>query len=222
MDALLDALLNAIIADDAESVVSDLARDPALALARMREDRLIESIHWLYVGDTPLHLAAAALHAGIVEALLKAGAKVDAVNRRGASPLHYACDPRPAGGVWNPPEQERIIDLLVAAGAPVDLAGAGGVTPLHRAVRARSPRAVLRLCAAGANVGLRLKKGGSTPLHLAVSQTGAGGTSGTVSEQLEIIATLLAHGASPNRPDGRGISPLGLARTDAIRAALQS
>ena len=54
--------------------------------------------HWLYVGDTPLHLAAASLRGRAARLLLRHGGDPNATNRRRATPLHYACDPRPQSG----------------------------------------------------------------------------------------------------------------------------
>src|SRR5689334_25164374 len=140
----------------------------------MEEDLLVPGVHWLYRGDTPLHLAAAALRYDAARALLAAGAPVNAVNRRGAAALHYACDPRPLSSRWDPDTQRRLVELLVSAGATVDRPDRGGVTPLHRAVRARSPAAVAALLSAGADPHAATRKAGSTPLHLAVAPTGAG------------------------------------------------
>jgi ankyrin repeat protein len=145
----------------------------------MDEDVFVAELpHQLYRGDTPPHLAAAGLHHDAAHALLAVGAPVDAVNRRGATALHYACDPRPLSPTWDPAVQRQIIDLLVSAGATVDHPDRGGVTPLYRAVRARSPAAVAALLAAGADPRAATGKAGSTPLHLAVAPTGASGTAG--------------------------------------------
>lgn len=184
-------MFDAIGRGDVAAALAQLAADPTLASVRATKDRFFDGLHWLYVGDTPLHLAAAALLPRVVEALLAAGSDVAAVNRRGATALHYACDPRPHGaGVWDPARQVRVIDLLAGAGAPVSLPDAGGATPLHRAVRARGVAAVQCLLSHGADVNARLKKGGSTPMHLALTGSGAGGTAGTADEQQQIIAAL--------------------------------
>ena len=181
-----------------------------MSKVRVDKDYLVESIpHWLYVGDTPLHLAAAALRRVPAELLLANGADVNAENRRGATPLLYACDPRPkSGGVWNPEGQSELILLLVQHGAKIDHADRGGASALHRAVRARSPAAVRQLLNAGARVDARLGKQDSMPLHLAVQSTGASGTAGAVNEQLDIIEMLLQHGADPVVKDSRGRSAL--------------
>jgi ankyrin repeat protein len=218
----MDALLKAFLESDA-AVTRLLRASPREAQARMTEDYFVETIpHWLYVGDTPLHLAAAALRSRMAEVLLECGAEVNATNRRGAAPLHYACDPRPKlGGVWDPEEQARLIELLVQHGARIEYADRGGVTALHRAVRARSVAAVRQLLKADARVDAPLGKSGSTLIHLAVQATGASGTAGSMSEQLEIIALLLEYGADPARKDSRGKSALDCATNSRISAALQ-
>ena len=119
-----------------------------------------------------LHLAAAGLRYDAARALLAAGTQINAVNRRGATAMHYACDPRPSSPTWDPAGQRRIIELLVSAGAAVDQPDPGGVTALHRAVRARSPAAVAALLSAGANPDAATRKAGSTALRLAVAPTG--------------------------------------------------
>ena len=186
-----------------ESVLQDesalervLNISPGVASTRMSADYLVESIpHWLYVGDTPLHLAAASLRGWAARLLLRHGGDPNATNRRRATPLHYACDPRPqSGGTWDPAAQLELISQLVASGANVDAVDSGGITPLHRAVRARSPGAVRDLLHHGARVDVRSARG-ATPLQMAMHTTGASGTAGTAAEQHEIIALLTEHGA---------------------------
>ncbi len=156
--------------------------------------------------DTPLHLAAAGLRYDAARALIAAGTPVNAVNRRGATALHYACDPRPLSPTWDPPAQRRFIDLLVSSGGAVGQPDRGGVTPLHRAVRARSPAAVAALLSAGADPHATTSQAGSTPLHLAVAPTGANGTAGAGDLQLEIIRLLLAAGATMADVDRNGVA----------------
>jgi ankyrin repeat protein len=201
-----------------------LTKSPNLGQIRAKKDYLVESIpHWLYAGDTPLHLAAAALRANSVRLLLENGADVNAQNCRGAIALHYACDPRPnSGGVWDPDAQSRVIDLLMQYGAKVDQADKGGATPLHRAVRARSAAAVGCLLKNGARVDVRLGKSGSLPLHLAVQSTSAGGTAGAIEEQLLIIDLLLAHGAKATATDNRGRSVIDWSTSERITSALKT
>jgi len=218
----MDPIFEAVLGSD-EAVAQLLRRSPDLSQARVGQDHLVETIpHWLYVGDTPLHLAAAAMRTEAAKLLLESGANANAENRRGATPLHYACDPRPnSGGTWDPAKQGELIELLVKHGAKLEQADRGGASALHRAVRARSPAAVRELLKAGARVDIRLGKQGSTPIHLAVQSTGASGTAGAVSEQLEIIKMLLQHGADPAAKDARGRSALDWATNERVSAALQ-
>lgn len=216
-------LLRAVLSREDAEVRRLLRTVPDIVRARFEQDYLVEAIpHWLYVGDTALHLAAAALNVPAVELFLNAGADSQTQNRRGATPLHYACDARPmSAGVWNPSSQAKIIELLRRHKADLEHADRGGVTALHRAVRARSPAAVKGLLKAGARVDVRLGRGGSTALHLAVQSTGAGGTAGAVAEQLEIVTLLLEHGADPTASNAKGKSAYDCAGNDRIRKALE-
>lgn len=204
----LERLLDAI-AIDPSAALALIRAQPELAHERVVVDRFVDAVaHWIYEGDTPLHLAAAALEPDMVAALLGAGADPNAENRRGALALHYACDPRPhAGRAWDGAEQRKVIALLVDAGARIDHVEKAGATPLHRAVRARSPEAVQCLLELGASVHARHAKQGSTPLHLALRSTGASGTKGTREEQDAIAALLLKHGADPLAEDANGKRP---------------
>jgi ankyrin repeat protein len=217
----MEALFEAVLQGEAE-VARLLRSAPDACQARISADHLVVAVpHWLYVGDTALHLAAAAIRPGEAALLLAAGANPNAANRRGATPLHYACDPRPRSAVpWSREAQARLIRLLVEHGADLDHADRGGATPLHRAVRARSPGAVGQLLALGARPDCRLGKRRSSPLHLAVQSTGAGGTAGSLQEQLEIIALLLDRGADPGSADAAGRTPRDWATNERLLAAL--
>src|SRR4051794_28830443 len=95
-------------------------------------------LHYHYRGDTALHMAAAAFQRAAAKLLVQSGAALDAKNRRGAEPLHYAAD----ANRWDPKRQSETIEYLISAGANVNARDAGAVTPLHRAVRTRSAAAV--------------------------------------------------------------------------------
>ena len=157
---------------------------------------LEEIQHYVYAGDTPLHVAAAAYRTDIARELVECGADVSARNRRGAQPLHYACVGQPGSASWAPRAQEAVIEYLLRAGADPNAIDKSGVTPLHRAVRTRCASAVQMLLAHGADP-TRGNKNGSTALDLAVRTTGRGG-SGSVAarEQQRLIVQLLtSHGA---------------------------
>jgi ankyrin repeat protein len=216
----VESIFEAVLANDPAEIATITARTPGAAGQRMEEDLLVAELHWLYRGDTPLHLAAAGLRYDAAGALLTAGAPVDAVNRRGAAALHYACDPRPSSQTWDPAVQRRVIELLVSHGAAVDRPDLGGVTALHRAVRARSPVAVGALLSAGADPCAATRKVGSTALHLAVAPTGAGGTAGSGELQLEIVRLLLAAGATMDDVDRNGVAVVDRIQSQVLRAAL--
>jgi ankyrin repeat protein len=183
--------------DDAEAL-RRLAAEPALARAvHAAPDYFVEVIrHYVYAGDTALHLAAAAYRVAVVRRLVELGADVRARNRRGAEPIHYAVDGGPGAGWWDPDAQAAVVAALVAAGADPNAEDKDGVAPLHRAVRCRSTGAVRALLAAGADA--RRKSGrGSTPLELARMTTGRGGSGSpeAKAEQRAIIALLTAASA---------------------------
>ena len=69
---------------------------------------------------------------------------------------------------------------------------------------------------------LLMNKAGSTPLHLAVQNTGKSnsGSPAAHEEQRRIIALLLAHGARPADADAKGKSAVAAASSDSIRRLL--
>ena len=144
-------LMKAIVRDDASEVTKLLASAPSLATERVivgatrqatKDYFFREIVHYLYGGDTPLHAAAAGYRKAIAQQLLKNGANVTAVNRRGATPLHYAADGHASSRGWNPAAQAEMIALLIRAGADANALDKSGVAPLHRSVRQRCASAV--------------------------------------------------------------------------------
>jgi hypothetical protein len=176
-----------------------------------------EISHYLYAGDTALHMAAAAFRREIAELLVAHGADCRARNRLGAEPLHYAAD----ANHWEPTAQAEMIAYLVLRGADANALDKAGVAPLHRAVRTRSLPAVRALLDCGANPRLP-NKAGSTPLHLAVQTTGAGGSGSQHARQQQagIIKLLLERGARPTDKDKQGKQVLAAAKSDWIRSLL--
>src|SRR5271154_7100438 len=100
-----------------------------------------EIAHYLYAGDTALHMAAAAFRRPAAGLLVAHGADCRAKNRRGAEPLHYAAD----ANLWDPTAQAETIAYLLSVGADPNALDRSGVAPLHRAVRTRSLLAVRAL-----------------------------------------------------------------------------
>jgi len=152
--------------------------------------------HYIYEGDTALHMAAAAQQRRIAEELISRGADVRARNRRGAEPLHYAVDGGPDLPLWTPEEQIAIIVGLIRAGADPNAVDESGVTPLHRAVRNRCAGAVKALIDGGADPSAP-NKNGSTPWVLATLNTGKSGSGSrrAKEQQREILRILEERGA---------------------------
>jgi len=119
MQHTLMTVIRAVLDGDTRTVSRLVAADPALAIAQAsggatRQNAAAfyfdEIRHYLYPGDTALHMAAAAFRRPIAELLVRRGADCRARNRRGAEPLHYAAD----ANHWQPVAQrnDRIRALL--------------------------------------------------------------------------------------------------------------
>jgi ankyrin repeat protein len=209
METFLE-FIRLVVAGDTDRVSRRLSAAPALATTaspvgatrQQATDFFFTAIsHYLYAGDTALHIAAAAFSRPMAELLMTHGADCRARNRRGAEPLHYAAD----GGRRNPRAQAAVIEYLISMGAEPNAVDKTGVAPLHRAVRTRSIAAVKALLDGGAEL-RQPNKSGSTPLHLAVQNTGASGSGSDEARQQQaaIIKLLLAHGARPTDKDLQG------------------
>jgi hypothetical protein len=193
-------LARAIAAGDTDAALRMLAAQPDLARASFSEGAtrqdphtwfLATTGHYIYAGDTALHVAAGAYAAIIARKLIAGGADVGARNRRGAEPLHLAAMGAPGTHHWNPEAQAAMIACLIAEGADPNALDKSGVAPLHRAVRTRCAAAVEALLKNGADAKIK-NKNGSTPMALATMTTGRGG-SGSIeakAQQQEIVRLL--------------------------------
>lgn len=217
------SLVEAILRDDCGRVKALLKEDAGLAQATATNARYEPGItHWIYTGDTALHVAAAGHRVEIVKTLLAAGADPSAAqNHRRSQPLHYAADGHVTSDSWNPRQQVRTIELLLKAGGDLQARDKNGATPLHRAVRTRCASAVQCLLDAGSNATLR-NKPGSTAFHLAVQNTGRGGSGAEPAKaaQREILRAFLARGVRPSLRDAKGKSVLEWAKSGWIRELL--
>ena len=123
-DSALMALVRAIAAGDAATAEVLLAASPELATAHAeqgatRQDAaahyLGEVGHYLYAGDTALHVAAAGHRHDVARSLIRRGADVGARNRRGSTPLMLATRATGRGGSGSPEskaQQREILRLL--------------------------------------------------------------------------------------------------------------
>jgi hypothetical protein len=220
------SLFAAILDDDRARTRALLKKNPQLAAdsiaAAGRYDSAIA--HWIYAGDTALHVAAAGYRVEIAKELLAAGADVNAArNHRRSVPLHYAADGYLENPRWDAKQQVAMIRLLLKEGADMHAQDKNGATPLHRAVRTRCAAAVTCLLDAGADATIR-NKPGSTPFHLAVQNTGRGGSGAEIAKnaQREIILTFLKHGVTAGLTDADGKSVLQWAKSPAIREIFEN
>jgi ankyrin repeat protein len=206
-ESALMQLLRVIAVGDTTNASRLLATSPSLAIAQLEHgatrqiaiDYFLDEIqHYVYAGDTALHVAAASYRPELARELVSAGADVDAKNRHHARPLHYAAEGVPGSASWNPDAQTATIAVLIEAGADPNVTDRRGVSPLHRAVRTRCAAAVSALLDGGADP-RRANGNGSSPLKLATLNTGRGsaGTPQAKAQQREILLLLEAHGATP-------------------------
>jgi ankyrin repeat protein len=208
----MNLMLTSILDDDQAEVKRLLKTDPGIAKRLIAQARLYDAkiFHWIYVGDTPLHLAAAGYRVEIVRLLLAAGANPNSsLNHRQSRPLHYAADGCVNSPDWDAKRQVLTIQCLLDAGANINAQDKNGATPLHRAVRTRCAAAVKCLLEAGCDALLK-NKPGSTPFHLAVQNTGRGGSGTAMAKagQRRIIREFLAFGLSPSLKNANGKSVL--------------
>jgi len=211
-DSRFAALVRAIATGDAAAIPRMLAASPDLARVQAAngasrqnaKDYYLDEIkHYLYAGDTALHIAAAAHRVELVRTLIAAGGDVRARNRRGAEPLHYAADGTPGLPAWKPSAQAATIALLIKAGADPNALDKSGVAPLHRAVRTRCAAAVKALLDGGADVRLA-NKNGSTPIQLATRTTGRGGSGSAAAKEQQAEITRVLQQCAENPGLQRG------------------
>jgi ankyrin repeat protein len=105
--------------------------------------------------DKSIHKAASAGHIEAVKQHLAAGTDLNAKNKYGSTPLHYAAN-------------KEIAELLIAEDANVNEKDDNGSTPLHFAA-VNGPKVIVELLIAnGADVNAKDEDGG-TPLDVAIS-----------------------------------------------------
>jgi ankyrin repeat protein len=155
-------------------------------------------------GKARLASAAFGHHADAVEFLVSVGARADARDSDGGTPLHAICWQGEYSDEETNQACERIIRVLVEAGVSVDAEDRGGQTAMHEAAAGDwgNATAIRTLLALGAAVDPADKQG-VTPLMLAA---GNGETA--------CIKLLLGAGADPKRADKDGDTALDAASSN--------
>jgi uncharacterized protein len=118
-------------------------------------------------------------------------------------------------------QRKRLIALL-KSGADINAVDKNGVTALHHAVRFRNAKLVKVLIEHGANANQACRRSGSTPLHRAVTTTGAPGSAGKRLETIQIIELLLAAGADPSIRNKAGRKPGDYVKDRAVKTLLKT
>jgi formylglycine-generating enzyme required for sulfatase activity len=151
-------LLLAVVARAGATNIFDAARSNDVARVREFFADDPDAVHSVIGnGATPLHVAAAANAADAANALLEAGADVDARTSGGFTPLHWAAN-RGATATAR---------ILIGAGAVVDARAKTGLTALHWAASKNAMDVAKLLLAEGADPNAPTLDG-LTPLHWAV------------------------------------------------------
>jgi ankyrin repeat protein/mono/diheme cytochrome c family protein len=136
-------------------------------------------------GSTALHHAAGYGPVGNLQLLIDKGADVNAKNRRGSTPLHWAI------------HDEAKVRLLISKGANVNAKQAQGRAPLYLAAMLGNGVQTMRLLlTSGADPNMA-SANGQTPLMMA-AQRG----------NVEVIQLLIEKGADVNSKDGAGETAL--------------
>lgn len=173
---------------------------------------------------TPLHRATTA---EVAEYLIDHGANVNAKDKVGASPLHYADEDVARvlianGAEVNAKTKEgetplhftsrggdvEAAELLIDNGADLNAADEFGATPMHDAASWWQAEAVELLIQKGADVNARDTWAG-TPLYNAIPQQPL--QRGEPDEYLKVVEVLLKNGADVDGADESGKNPLNLA-----------
>jgi len=210
----------AAVRSEPRSVVQKLiAADPQMANARDA------------VNSTPLHHAAGFGSIETIALLLESGADINAKNRRGATPLHWAI------------HDEAKVRLLISRGAQINARQVEGRTPLLLAASMGSGNAIVRLLLEnGADASLATANG-QTPLMAASlrgdveamrllidqkvdvnSRNGAGETAlvqAATNGSPQAVALLLASGADARVRSKRNETALGNAASAGVEETVK-
>uniref|UniRef100_A0ABD2WSS3 Uncharacterized protein n=1 Tax=Trichogramma kaykai TaxID=54128 RepID=A0ABD2WSS3_9HYME len=119
-------------------------------------------------GDTPLHLAAREVNNKVAELLLRRGANLNLVNKRGSTSLHIICESHNHDDAAT---LELFFSINEEVNQPVqiDAQNKDGNAPLHLALDCGLKEVAQFLLRRGANPHL-VNESGSTPLHVICSR----------------------------------------------------
>ncbi len=150
-------------------------------------------------GAHPLHAAALAHKARIISVLLERGAKVDALDNVGRTPLMTDLSS-------GDPDLETLTVLLEGGANSNLLDGVSQIYALHFAAMHGRADVVELLLKFKANVDAKVAENGQSVLHFAIAHCHAA-TNGNVG----VVEVLLEHGADVNAKDINGNTPLDFA-----------
>jgi len=192
--ALLDrgANVNAVDESDGRSVLLKACGRQDEECAAVVRALLSRKAIWRMAdnqGHGPLHVAARFCPSPVVQMLLDAGARVEALTNTGDTALHMAVTRGDAHAV-------EVVRLLLSRGAVVDCCNSAAVTPLLYACQHGSLDVVAELIDAGANARQR-GPAGITTLMLAARNACFGEL---------LIPALVKHGASLGDKDFAGLT----------------
>lgn len=157
-------------------------------------------------GTTALHWAAHRNDLDTANLLIAAGAKVNAANRYGMTPLLLAVENA---------DGSPVVEALLKAGADANTGLPEGETPIMAAARAGNVQAIKTLAAFGAKVDSRESWHGQTALMWAAAE-----------DHGEAIKTLIELGSDLNTRTDGGFTPLLFAvrdgRPEAVKALLDA
>ena len=191
VDPKVAAFVTAVRSDSRATVATLISADPEIVKARDEAN------------STPLHHAVGFAPMDVVTLLLDAGADINAKNRRGATPLHWAI------------HDEAKVRLLIARGAQVNVRQVEGRSPLFQAASMGTANPVVRfLLDHGADASIATANG-QTPLMAA-----------SVRGDVETMRAFIERKVDVNARNGAGETALLLAATNgspqAVRLLLEN
>ncbi|XP_076008872.1 B-cell lymphoma 3 protein homolog [Genypterus blacodes] len=158
--------------------------------------------------QTPLHLAVITQQAGMVEALLGAGADPTALDRNGQSALHLCCEY----------DQRDCLAVVLSLSSPatcLELRNYEGLTPLHLTVQRGCKDLARILLDAGADINALDIKSGQSPLMHAVESNNSDMVHFLIENSCDVNSQSYSGNTALHSACGRG-------QVDTVRLLLKS